>query len=121
MNLPSVLGRESTVNLPLEIQGGALAPHTQRRLVFRNPADTTDSIRCGSTFPEYVACHISMCGNMWHQPHTRQAFVERHLKNAETQMVSSCGQSWPVGGLKSEGLVVSGSINEGSNAQTAAP
>ena len=33
VNLPWVLSRESTVNLRLEIQGGALAPHAQRQLV----------------------------------------------------------------------------------------
>ena len=38
MNLPSVLGRESTVNLPLEIQGGALAPPHTTTLSFSEPS-----------------------------------------------------------------------------------
>ena len=41
MNLPYVSGRESTVNLPLEIQGGALAPSRATTLSFSDQAQTT--------------------------------------------------------------------------------
>ena len=41
-----MLGRESTVNLPLEIQGGALAPPRTTTTIFvRKPAFRTKDIR----------------------------------------------------------------------------
>ena len=41
MNLPYASSRESTVNLPLEIQSGAAGPSSRQALSFCEPAHTT--------------------------------------------------------------------------------